>query len=230
MFGVSFSKLKVVGLPILVGMLSYQATAQTGAISSATAGSGRAAIEASESPRMNPGSLGFIRGYHFSSSYSSASSVDGWKGQEFSLGLVDHLPDTAIPSGLGYYQNRRSSDSIPDWTTKNLNISLGNFLFSSVSFGGSLLYREDLQDLERYAQINGDLGALWAINRNVGLALVVLSPFRSGVSFPERMRMKSQVGLGFNLNYQRFFRFKTDLTSGDNQNFQKPIAAMGLES
>lgn len=81
--------------------------AQYGAITTATADSGRATVEPSEAPVLNPASIPFTKGYFITSNYAFLQNA-----QAFTASLTDNLPDTLVPASAIYNQVNGTSGLI----------------------------------------------------------------------------------------------------------------------
>lgn len=210
--------------PLLVKAQIYK-----GAVSSATANTGRAAVEISDSAYMNPASLAYMMGYTFTSSYSSTIASGEQQGNDFSLSLMDNMKETVIPTGLAYTQLKRDSGSY-DLTTRDFRLSVGNFIGKKLALGLSLHLKDDQFPTNRFQQTNFSLGMIYAINNDLGLGFTMDDILDPSGKISQDIRMQSTTGLGLSYNYKKFARFRTDLVSASGNRFNKPTLGAGLES
>ena len=204
-----------------------------GAVSTATANTGAVAVEASEVAFMNPASLGFIKGYYFTAGYGSTQQVGSENVQSLSLSLTDAMPQTVVPSALGYSQNSQKIETDQGestWTSKSFKLGFGNQFMKQVSFGLGINYQNDKNQTESFNQTNLDTGLLWVVNSNLGLAIWGQNLLPSPKEMPESWRLDSKTTLAGVFNYRKFMRIKADLTTGDGQNWSLPRIGVGLES
>ena len=217
---------------VLILIFSFQAFSQThnGAISTATAGAGRAAVEPTDSPFLNPAALAFIRGYYFTSSYSGSTQKSNVDAQDFSLSLTDNLADTVMPTSLTYVQRNTSLSKSESIQTREFGLAFGGLTFSKVSLGLSGRQKHDTNLLQVYQQNNLTFGTEFAPNERVGFALVTDNFVTAPPEIPESLKLVRTSSIAFNYNYKAFVRSKIDLTSASNNNFAKPTLAGGVET
>jgi len=213
---------------VIAGVLSsLSASAQYGAVSTATAGSGRAAIEPTESSVLNPASIPFSRGYFATSEFSTL-----YGGQEFGVALTDNLPDTLVPTSLLYTQINSQQIEGPsqNFTTQDLRLQFGTFVTPKWAFGLTVQHKIDHVDPLTYTQTNVLLGSIYAFNENFGVAAVLDNVIAPDNSVPMAYQLLPSVALGLNYNYVKQMRFKLDVITAGNNSFNQPTVAAGLES
>lgn len=207
-----------------VGVSVYAVT--PGAISSATAGSGRGAVEASESPFLNPATISYLRGYYFTSSYNSAST----KGTDLTLSLTDHLPDTVVPTSLGYTQSSLPLAGGGMLKTSDLRLAMGEKVSEHLGVGLAVHHKSDRTEAEYYSQNNFVLAGAVSVTDNLSFGLVFDDILGASPAIPENMRLMNRTSAGVSYNYKRVVRAKFDLISATNNSFSKPTAVGGVES
>lgn len=210
--------------------ISQVTFAYTGAVSSATANSGVAAVEVGDSPFLNPATLAQIRGYHFTYSYSFFDQKDFGTANEFSLSLIDNMPETVIATSLGYSQTSTKNDIADSFERKDLRLSVAGKLFPKLSMGFGFSFHDDAINGEKIKQANTDLAFLWTPNSNWGIGAVGQNISKPKDLEYDEFQLEQKMILGLNFNYKRFLRVKADLSSNERYVWNKPAAAVGLES
>lgn len=224
-------QLKSIGSFLLFALIfPNTASSHTGAVSSATAGAGTAAVEASESPFGNPAALGFLRGYYFSAGFGAASQKSVGSAQDLSVSLTDNMKDTVVPTSISYVQTNTRPDAGEGILLREFRLGFGNVIKPGVGFGLGINHRDDRLAQDRYAQTNVDLGFLLAPTRDIGGAIYFenLLPPNSDIPYEYRGHQTTTVGASY--NYRRFLRLKVDISTATNNSFSKPTLAGGMES
>lgn len=217
-------------LAILAAVAGARAQAYVGAVSSATAETGRASVEATDSPFMNPAGLAFLKGYFFSSGISALNDADHDHGQSLALSITDNLPDTVVPTSVAYVQTKEDFSSVES-ASRDLRLNVGNNLSRHWALGLGFRYLENnLAEAEHFNQLNMNVGTLYSLNSNLGFAAVFENVLGSKSSVPEAYRLASTTGLGFSYIYRSFLRTRVDVVSASNNSWDRPILGMGLES
>lgn len=216
-------------LMFLVPLMAVQVRAYVGAISTATAESGRASVEPTDSPFLNPASLPHLKGYFFTTGYSSAKSSSDTRGQDFAVTVTDNLPDTLVPTAFSFLQSKTDLASEEE-VTRDLRLSFGNEITSNFAMGFSFRYKDDQLPEERFNQVNLNVGTLYAPNPDLGFALVLENVLGGRDEVPVESRLTPTTSLGASYIYRRFLRTRLDVISAGNNSFDRPILAVGLES
>lgn len=198
------------------------------AISGATAQSGRAAVEASDTPFINPAGLPHLNGYYFSSTYAFGSFEPEVQQKDYTVLLSDNMKDTVIPTALGFNETVTTIDN-QQHLSKRFQLSFGQFVLKSFSLGLGISYQDDFM-IERYKQTNASLGAMWVPRKDLAVALIFEDLVPQTEKTPSRIRQHSKTSAGVAYLYQRVIRMKADLISSSNNSFAKPTAAFGVES
>lgn len=216
---------------LLLAVLSFgtSAKAYVGSVSAATGDAGRAAIEASETPFMNPAAIAFLKGYYFTASYGAASQGETGT-QDLALSITENMKDTVVPTSLSYSQTHFDDGVGNKVNSRDFRLSLGNFIGKNTALGLGIRHKNDVLPDDRYAQTNVDLGGLWAPTSSFGVAAVfeTLMPPQSNV--PEAFRLNQTMAFAGTYNYKKFMRIKADIVSQTNNSFNKPTLGAGMES
>jgi hypothetical protein len=197
-----------------------------GAISSATAGSGRASVEATESPFLNPATIPYLRGYIFTSSYNST----GTKSSDLTFSITDNMKETVIPTSLGYSQStlRPTEDTLIK--SQDLRIAVGEKVGNRFGAGLAVHHKNDRSEFDSYAQTNMTVAGVWAVNNSLSAGLVFDDIIGASSDIPEFLRLKSKTSMALSYNHKRVIRAKVDLISGGNNSFVKPTLVGGVET
>ncbi|MFN7728246.1 MAG: hypothetical protein ACK5P7_03745 [Bdellovibrio sp.] len=210
-------------------LMNSARAAYVGAVSSATAESGRASVEATDAPYLNPASLAFLKGYLFSAGYSTASDKKSERARDFALALTDSMKETVVPTALSFAQSKADFTS-EEQVARDFKLSFGNFFMPGLAIGFGLRYKDDQLPQDRYNQINGDIGGLYSINENLGFAAVLENVMGANGNVPEDLRLRPRTSVGAASIYRRFLRLRLDAISATNNSWDRPILAGGLET
>ena len=212
-------------------LFDLQSQAYVGSVSAATGESGRAAVEASESPFGNPAALAFLTGYYFSAGFGSSKQTNLGTAQDLALSITDNMKDTVLPTSFSYVQRT----SVPAGATenvfqRNLKLSFGNFLRDGLGFGLAVNHEDDRLAIDHFTQTNLEAGFLFAPNKEFGLALVFDNILPVGAAAPEVYRLKQTTAIGASYNFKRFVRVKADMITDSGNSLAHPALAAGMES
>lgn len=217
------------GIVLLTGVVL--ATGYNGAVSTATAGSGRASVEVTDSSYLNPATLPFVKGYNITSSYSSAASAAGSnQTSEMGLTIIDNTKDTIVPTSLGYNQGTVTRPDQTRASSRDIHLAFGERFSQNFSFGLAGHYKNDRTDLDSYGQTNLTLAGAMAVTENIGFGLVFDDFLPAPAEVPDDLKVRSAIGLGFSYNYKRVIRTKIDLVSAGGGSFSKPTVSGGIET
>ena len=226
------NKIQIMFLNILISLVGLTAFAQTpantvglGAITTGTAGAGRAAVDVSESPTSNPASIPFRRGYFVTTDYSFLN-----QGTAFNVGLTDNLAETIVPTSMIYTQVNGKTWDQQDFTQQQGQLEVANFYSKNLSVGLGARYQIDQVYSYRYTQTNVLAGGIYRIGDNVGLALVFDNILTPDTYVPSSFRMNQGTSLGANYNYKKILRLKGDITTSSTNSLGRPLLAGGFET
>jgi hypothetical protein len=205
--------------------VSHDSFAQYGAISTATAGSGRAAIEVTEAPLLNPASIPFSQGYFFTSDFATIGD-----GQEFTIGLTDNLNTTVVPTSMIYTEMESTNAFKNKVTTQDMHLSLANIVSKTFSFGLSVEHKIDTELATKFFQTNMMMGSIFSIGDNLGLAVVLDHMLPTDGSIPNDYRFYPTTAIGLSYTRGSVIRFKLDVESAGNNSFDEPAIAGGVET
>lgn len=209
-------------------LLAPSSHAYQGAVSGATAQTGRAALDNNDTPFMNPAGVAQLSGYYFSSTFSAGALVPELKQKEYSIAMTENLKDTLVPTSLGFNERVTTLDTRTD-IRKRVQLSFGQTIRPSLSLGLGINYQDDFF-VEHYRQINVGLGALWVPHPDIGFALVLDDLVPQSDRLPTAVRQNAKTSLGVAYLYRTLIRMRADVISAENNSFAKPAAGVGVET
>jgi hypothetical protein len=193
------------------GQPLFAAVSEYGAVTVGTAGSGRASLEVSDTPFLNPAGLSFIRGYHFSTSYSNQDPRGG-RGSQFILSLTDATSESPVPTSLGYYQAQFLDGDERVEQHRLMRLAFSGRLQNNFSMGMGLSYREFFFGSigpQRRTMI--DLASLYSLDEDSGLSFHINNIRVGTPDVDPRIDDEKKLGIAFNHNYTPSMRFKVDV-------------------
>jgi len=212
----------------LLILKSFSAHSYQGAVSGATAQSGRAALETTDTPFMNPAGVAHLRGYYFASTFSTGALLPEIKQKEYSLTLIDNMDDTLVPTSLGFNEVVRTQNDRTD-VRKDFILSLAYPFSPKFSLGLGLKYQDDFF-IDRYRQSNTSLGALWMPAQKLALAVVFENLIGQNPNLPEPLRQRPGAGMGIAYLQSRVVKMKADINTSSQNSLNKPTVSVGVES
>lgn len=197
-----------------------------GAVSTATAGSGRATFDRTEAPSQNPAAVAHLKGYFFNTGYATLD-----KGNQFYVSLTDNLPDTLLPSSIQYSQWDQKTKNMRDWSTQKIQFGVGNYIANLFALGFGLQHRIDSFAATKYTQTNLRVGTLYNLNSKFSFALVFENILEADSSIPKEYRFFPGTSIGASYLYQKLMRIRFDLETPERSNsFNYPSLAAAMET
>lgn len=218
-------KWKLFALSLFLGSA---AGAHVSSISAGTGSAGIAAIEPLDTPFTNPAALAYQRGYFFGSGVAHLSSEELGDQEVFSLALTDNMADTVVPASLGFLSTKRKKGE-ETWDRQDFRLAFGNLIYRRSALGFGLSYRTSRSDDTSVDQYNLHLGSIFAITKAFSVALVMENLFGAPSNLVDEEKLRPFMGLGLSYNYRAFLRYKLDLISGNDNNWNQPTVALGIE-
>lgn len=217
-----FSRVLVFGV-LLFSSISFAVNVgPVSAASSATAGAGRAAVEAADIHSLNPAMLVHQASRDFHTGFAKNSWV---------VGITDNARDSLVPAGLSFARSRIiPTAGAEPIQLEDLTLSLGGGLGRNFSLGVTGHQKEARLLQQRWSQNNLDVGFAWVPKRNLGLALVAYDVLGEDEAAPAFFRSAPTSALGVNYLYGDFVRLRMDMVSEANHSFHRPSVLAGYES
>lgn len=191
---------------LIIYLIANLANAQeyNSSISAATAGTGRAAVEAADAAFLNPAALVHLRGHFLYGNFAE---------NDFAVVLGDSSAESFLPSALAYKQKTKLRVGTQEWKESDISLSLAEFAKDKWAMGLTAHYLEFQGPTSSYRNINADLGLLYTPVAHIGWAAVVYNVMGEDKDIPEALRPETHFGLGFNYIYHSMVRFRADLTT-----------------
>lgn len=190
------------------------------AVSLSNGGSGRAATTPSEAASLNPAILAHLRGRDLHTSYF---------GDEWSVGISENSPDTAVPAALKF-NRRKWMSGVSEYIESDLRLALGQFLAPKLAFGITAHQREYQLIDSSWQNVNMDVGIFAVVSPRLSLALIGYDLLPSGDNMPREIRPTGRGGVGVNFLFREHVRLRADYLSGSENNWGQGVAMVGYES
>jgi hypothetical protein len=209
-------------LGLLLSLCFSQNTfAEIGAVSSATGGTGRGAVEPVDGVLLNPATITDLPHKYFSVNYSA----DAW-----ALTVSDNGADSLFPAGLEFIKTTTTAVD-----TQQLGISFSTPRWKKIAIGGTVSMLEYTNFVttgteQKYRQTTFDLGATVAVSKNFGFGIVATKMASSSIDLPENLQIQKTMGAGISYTYQNFARLRFDVISGPNNTTDKLVYGVGFEN
>lgn len=189
---------------LLLFGLNSQATEMVGALSAGQGGTGRAAVEGSESLYLNPASLALMNKFYSSISYQSGFTQKDVSRNTYSITFTDGTDSAFLPGALGYRRHQISDRGV-HYKENEFKAGVAYRLTERVSagLGGSFLKAES-QLGEGYNQTNLDAGLLFGLMPNWGLSINAENIIEAKKSLPLALQRRSQAALGTQYIFRTF--------------------------
>jgi len=196
-----------------------------GAVSTATGGTGRGAVEAIDGVLLNPATISDLPSKNFSYNYSQ----DHW-----ALSVTDNGQEVYLPAALKFIKTKTAT-----LDTQQMGLSLASRRWSKMAFGatasmleythylsGSLSSRTE----KKLRQTSLDVAATLALATNLGLGFVASKVSSSPVDLAENLQIQKTLALGLSYTYQNFARLRFDIESAPDNKTDKLVYMLGLEN
>lgn len=206
---------------VLIQFFSIVTFAAVGAVTTATGGSGRGAVEPVDGVLLNPAVISDLPTKNFSVNYS----LDQW-----ALTISDNGKDAYFPAALVFINTK--TDTID---TKQMGLSVATYRWKRMVIGAKL-YVVDYLDhsvpgFEKiYHQPSADLGSTLAVSDNFGVGLVFNKVASNKVDLAEPLQTQKIAGLGVSYIFQNFVRFRFDVESAPEYKTNRLVYMAGMEN
>ena len=188
-------------------------------VTSATAGSGRAATDIGEASFLNPATL-----VHQANRQILISQAK----DELAIAISENSKDVIFPGSLGYVQRKLNSPL--DAVMHDMRVTLAENIARNISFGLTGHYYQVTDSNDLYKQINVDMGLLYNPRPDWGLAVVAYDMAGGREEMPVAYRLTQKTGVGANWLYRQTMRVRLDAVSAPNNNFSKMTGMLGFEN
>ncbi len=204
---------------ILISSLQSFSASMTGAVSSATGGTGRGTAEPIDSVLLNPAIVSQLSSKILAVNYTK----DRW-----GVTLADNGREALFPAALAYVKSE--NDFIK---TQQVSLVLSYMVAKNISIGTNISLMEyDQQNIpnsEKYRQTTGDIGIAYSTN-TFGAGIVANKVFSTSIDLSDLLQVQKTIGVGVNYTYLNFFRFRADLESAPDNQVDRLVYMGGLET
>lgn len=212
---------KVLSTLSVIIFFNIKTFAFIGAVSTATGGTGRGAVEPVDGILLNPAIISDLPNKALSLNYST----DQW-----GLVVTDNGKDAYFPAALQFIKT--STNQID---TQKLAISFATPRWYKVAFGATAAMLEYTNfvspSLEsKYRQSTLDLAATLAISRDFGFGFVVNKVASSKVDLVENLQVQRTAAIGASYTYLNFARVRFDVESSADYKTDRLNYMYGLEN
>lgn len=211
-------RLHIFIVSLLTAMNSY---ASIGAISTATGGTGRGAIEPIDGVLLNPASISDLPNNNFSYNYSN---------NEWAITVSDNGHDSYIPAAFIY--KKTNTDKL-DTQQTGLVLSTRRWKKMTLSATASIIeYTQQISTVNqlKHRQSAVDIASTVALGNNLGLGLVFNKVSSSDVTLDPNQQLQKTMALGISYTYQSFARFRYDVESSPDNKTERLVHMIGLEN
>ena len=195
--------------------------AALGAVSTATGGTGRGAVEPVDGILLNPATISDLPQKNFSINYS----VDHW-----GLTVADNGEEAYIPAAFKFITSK--TDRLE---TQELGLSVASWRKKKIALGGSLTMveytdRPSSSIEQKYRQTTLDLAATYAFAPNLGLGFVANKVGATEIDLEDSSQVQQIMALGLAYTYQNFARIRFDVESAPHYKTERLVYMLGLEN
>lgn len=206
---------------ISVTLFSSLSQATIGAVSTATGGSGLAAVEPVDGLLKNPAFIRDILNRNFAFNYGP----DQW-----ALTVSDNAPDSLFPAALQIINTRETN-----MNTQKLGLTFAAPRLKTLVVGATAAmvsydHNPNLTTAEKFHQGVVDVGATLAITRDIGIGFVANRVSATKIDLPETLQLQKTMALGLSYTYGNFVRLRFDVESGPNNVTDRLIYMAGMEN
>lgn len=202
-------------------LFSVNSFAVVGAVSTATGGSGRGAVEPVDGLLLNPAIISDLPTKNFSVNYSPDQTA---------LIVSDNGQDSYFPAALSFLRTKA-----PVVDTQQLSLSFATPRWKKIAIGGTGSMVEYTNYFaagieQKYRQSTFDLGTTVAFTKNFGIGIVAKKIASGSSALPENLQIQKTVGFGMSYTYQNFARLRLDVESAPDNKTDKLVYMGGLEN
>ena len=202
-------------------LFGIQAFATIGAVTTATGGSGRGAVEPVDGVLINPAIITDFPDKNFSVNYS----LDQW-----AVSISDNGKEAFFPAAFVFVNSK--TDTID---TQQLGLTLATFRMKKFVIGTNLSmldYTDHSFPLleKRYKQAAADIGSTYAVSNNLGIGLVLKKIASNKIDLIEAEQAQQTAALGISYIFQGFARFRFDVESAPENKTDRLVYMAGIEN
>lgn len=206
---------------LLAFLFTFKTFALVGAVSSATGGTGRGAVEPIDGILLNPATVSDLPTKNFSVNYSA----DAW-----AMTVTDNGRDVYLPAALRFVKSKALTTD-----TQQLGLSFASRRWKKFAIGGTgsmMEYTDSLTGTteQKYRQTTLDLAATYAAATNFGIGFVANKLASSKTTLNEALQAQQTLALGLSYTYQNFARIRFDIESAPENQTDRLNYMLGFEN
>ncbi len=180
------------------------ATEMVGALSAGQGGTGRAAVEATESVYLNPAGLALITGFYSNFAYQTGFTGLDSNRNTYSVTMTDGSKGLMFPGSLGFRRHSVQSANGASYKENEFKAGFGYRVTPRLSVGlGGTHLRADSYIGEDFNQSNVDAGVLIGLQPNWGLSFSGENLIKQSDNIPLALRRNARVAMGTQYVYQK---------------------------
>lgn len=211
----------ILSATLFLSLTSFASIPNLGAVSTATGGTGRGAVEAVDGIYLNPAFIRDFTSQNFSYNYGK----DAW-----ALSISDSGEDSFFPAAIQLLSQK--TDLID---TQKLGLTLATPRWRNLVLGATtslVEYTDKTGALidNKYRQGMVDLGVTLALSKNVGVGFVANKVSSSNVKLIDSLQVQKSMGFGISYTMENFARFRADVESAPDFKTDRLIYMVGLEN
>lgn len=205
----------------LLELSAISALAQTSSSASsvATAGAGRASVEAGDVHDLNPAMLVHLRDRDL----HATTLRDGWM-----AGLTDNSRDSVVPAALSYSTVKKDIAGV-ETRESELRLTLAGFVTEKLSMGVTGKQLSVDQPPAQWKRVNADLGFGWIATPKLGVALVFHDLMSSQDDLPAFVKPRPRTAVGFHYLHSDGIRLRADVVTAAGNDAGNPSVLVGYE-
>lgn len=203
-------------------LFGFQLSANVGAVSNATGGSGRGAVDTTDGILLNPAFLVDFPAKYFTVNYSQ---------DDYAVTIVDNGKESYFPAALQFVETK---SSLVD--TRKFGVSLATPRWKILTIGTTISLVEYSNILNnslpetKYRQGVADLGLTLALTKDIGFGLVANKIGSTHTEMPSALEVQKSIGAGLSYTYANFIRLRFDVQTGPDNKTDDLVYMYGLEN
>lgn len=192
-----------------------------GAVSTATGGTGRGAVEPIDGILLNPATISDLPTKTFSVNYSA---------DEWAMVISDNGQDAYFPAALQFLKS-----TAPAIDRQQLGLSFATSRWKKIAIGGTVSMLEYTNYLasgieQKYRQTAFDFAATLAFSKIFGMGFVAKKALSSKINLQDSLQLQHTLGVGLSYTYLSFARIRFDVESAPDGKTDKLVYMIGIEN
>lgn len=210
-----------VNAALTVLLFSNLSQATIGAVSTATGGSGLAAVEPVDGLLKNPAFIRDLLNRNFAYNYAP----DQW-----AITVSDNSPDSLFPAALQIINTRETNMNRQKLGLTFAAPRLKTLVVGATAAMVSYDHNPNLTTAEKFHQGVVDVGATLAISNDIGLGFVANKVGSTKIDLAENLQLQRTMAMGLSYTYANFIRLRFDVESGPDNVTDRLVYMFGMEN